>query len=97
MAPGNMCFTSTGELPPVKGFWSLTLYDNEGFFVPNLLDRVSLSQRDAFNLNKDGSLDLYIQKESPGKDKEANWLPCASGDFALFLRLYCRTKRLPRS
>ena len=84
-----------GELPPVKGFWSLTLYDTEGFFVPNPLDRVNLSQRSAFNFNEDGSLDLYIQNDSPGKDKEANWLPCAEGDFALFMRLYWPNEKAP--
>ena len=84
-----------GELPPVKGFWSLTLYDNEGFFVPNPLDRVDLSQRSPFNLNEDGSLDLYIQNDSPGKDKEANWLPCPKGDFALFMRLYWPNEKDP--
>jgi hypothetical protein len=77
-----------GELPPVKGFWSLTMYDSEGFFVANPLDRVSLSQRSDFHFNEDGSLDLYIQKDSPGKDREANWLPSPDGAFGLFMRLY---------
>ena len=90
-----MLHFAKGGLPPVKGFWSLTLYDNEGFFVPNPLDRVNLSQRDAFSFNKDGSLDIYIQKESPGKDKEANWLPCPNGDFALFMRLYWPNDKAP--
>ena len=84
-----------GELPPVQGFWSLTLYDTEGFFVPNPLDRVNLSQQNAFNVNEDGSLDLYIQHDSPGKDKEANWLPCPKGDFALFMRLYWPNDKAP--
>ena len=84
-----------GELPPVNGFWSLTLYDNEGFFVPNPLDRVDLSQRSPFTFNEDGSLDLYIQNDSPGKDKEANWLPCPKGDFALFMRLYWPNEKAP--
>jgi len=87
-----------GELPPVQGFqgfWSLTLYDPEGFFVPNPLDRVALSQRSLFNFNANGSLDLYIQKDSPGKDKEANWLPSPEGDFALFMRLYWPTEKSP--
>ena len=84
-----------GELPPVQGFWSLTLYDTEGFFVPNPLDRVNLSQQSAFNFNEDGSLDLYIQNDSPGKDKEANWLPCPKGDFALFMRLYWPNEKAP--
>ena len=83
------------EQPPVKGFWSLTMYDPEGFFVPNPLDRVDLSQRNKFNFSDDGSLDLYIQKDSPGKDKEANWLPSPEGDFALFLRLYWPNEKAP--
>jgi hypothetical protein len=77
-----------GDLPDVKGFWSLTMYGSEGFFVPNRLDRVNLSQRSNLNFNEDGSLDLYIQKDSPGKDKEVNWLPAPSDAFVLFLRLY---------
>jgi hypothetical protein len=84
-----------GELPEVKGFWSLTLYDSEGFFVANPLDRLNLSQRSNFNFNKDGSLDLYIQKDSPGRDKEANWLPSPNGAFSLFLRLYWPNDKAP--
>jgi hypothetical protein len=84
-----------GEQPPVKGFWSLTMYDPEGFFVANPLDRVNLSQQSKFNFNQDGSLDLYIQKDSPGKDKEANWLPSPKGDFALFMRLYWPNEKAP--
>jgi hypothetical protein len=84
-----------GELPPVQGFWSLTLYDTEGFFVPNPLDRVNLSQQNAFNFHEDGALDLYIQHDSPGKDKEANWLPCPEGDFVLFMRLYWPNEKAP--
>ena len=84
-----------GALPSVRGFWSLTLYDGEGFFVPNPLDRVNLSQRDKLNVNQDGSLDLYVQKDSPGKDREANWLPCPKGDFALFMRLYWPNEKAP--
>jgi hypothetical protein len=77
-----------GTLPDVKGFWSLTMYDSEGFFAANPLDRVNLSERSDFNFNEDGSLDLYIQKDSPGKDRDANWLPSPIGAFALFMRLY---------
>jgi len=84
-----------GQQPPVRGFWSVTMYDPEGFFVPNPLDRVDLSQRNKFNLNQDGSLDLYIQKDSPGKDKEANWLPSPAGDFAMMLRLYWPNEKAP--
>ena len=63
-----------GGMPPVKGFWSLTVYDSEFFFVPNAIDRYCLSQRDAFVANEDGSVDLYIQAESPGPD----WMPTGS-------------------
>ncbi len=84
-----------GEQPPVEGFWSLTMYDPDGFFVPNPLNRVVLSQRDHFNFNDDGSLDLYIQSDSPGTDKEANWLPSPKGDFGIMLRLYWPSEKAP--
>ena len=84
-----------GELPHVEGFWSLTMYDSEGFFVANPLDRVSLSQRNDFNFNADGSLDLYIQNDSPGEDQEPNWLPAPEGAFALFMRLYWPSDKAP--
>jgi hypothetical protein len=77
-----------GEMPPVNGFWSLTMYDAEFFFVKNPLNRYTLSQRNQFNTNPDGSVDLYLQHESPGKDKEANWLPAPKDKFILMLRLY---------
>lgn len=84
-----------GEMPPVKGFWSLTMYDAGYFFVPNALNRYTLSQRNKFKPNKDGSVDLYIQRESPGKDKEANWLPAPSAQFILMMRLYWPTETPP--
>ena len=84
-----------GGLPPVDGFWSLTMYDNDLFFVPNAIDRYNLSQRDTFVTNPDGSVDLYIQPESPGKDKEANWLPAPRGEFKLCLRVYGPSKEAP--
>ena len=77
-----------GQLPPVKGFWSLTMYDPDYFFVPNSIDRYCLSQRDTFVANEDGSVDLYLQAESPAPDKETNWLPAPNGKFKLILRLY---------
>ena len=77
-----------GQMPPVKGFWSLTMYDPEFFFVPNPINRYNLSQRDKFVTNPDGSVDLYLQAESPGPDKEANWLPTPKGKFIPMLRLY---------
>jgi hypothetical protein len=77
-----------GELPPAQGFWSLTMYDSSYFFVNNSLNRYSISARGNLKSNPDGSTDLYIQKDSPGADKESNWLPAPPGDFILMLRLY---------
>ena len=77
-----------GQMPPAKGFWSLTMYDAQYFFVENPLNRYTLSSRNKFKTNKDGSVDLYLQNESPGKDKEANWLPAPKDRFILMLRLY---------
>ncbi len=84
-----------GGLPPVDAFWSLTLYDENLFFVPNSIDRYNLSQRNTFITNEDGSVDFYLQAESPGKDKEANWLPAPKGNFTLVLRLYGPPKSAP--
>jgi hypothetical protein len=77
-----------GKFPPVDAFWSVTAYDADGYFIPNTLRRLALGDRDKLQLNADGSLDLYIQAESPGKDKEANWLPVAKSPFTLLMRLY---------
>jgi hypothetical protein len=77
-----------GHLPPVEGFWSLTMYDDKYFFVNNPLNRYSISARQNLQTNPDGSTDLYIQNGSPGKDKESNWLPAPAGDFILMLRMY---------
>jgi len=77
-----------GKLPPVEGFWSLTAYDSEGYFIPNSLNRQAIGDRSNLTFNADGSLDLYIQTESPGASKQANWLPVAKGPFTLMLRLY---------
>lgn len=77
------------ELPPVNAFWSLTMYDDEGYQVANPLNRFAIGDRDALAYNSDGSLDLYVQNETPGADKEANWLPAPkSGKLGLTLRLY---------
>jgi hypothetical protein len=75
-------------IPPVDAFWSITLYDGEGFQVANSLNRFAVSNWMPFTYNPDGSLDLYFQNESPGADKEANWLPAPKGAFNLCLRLY---------
>jgi hypothetical protein len=77
------------QLPPVDAFWSLTMYDAEGYQVANALNRFALGDRDKLAFNADGSLDLYIQHENPGASKESNWLPTPkSGDLGLTLRLY---------
>lgn len=75
-------------MPPVKGFWSLTMYDDQYFFVDNSLKKYNVSSRNHFKPNADGSTDIYIQHDSPGKDKEANWLPAPEGDFVLMFRFY---------
>ena len=84
-----MHFTKA-DIPPInpQGFWSITIYDKEYFLAPNAINRYSLSSRDKFQQNPDGSMDLYIQKGSPGADKQANWLPAPDGEFILMMRLY---------
>jgi len=77
-----------GKLPPVNGFWSLTMYNAQYFFVDNPLNRYTLSARDSLKANEDGSIDLYIQHDNPGPDKESNWLPAPDGKFILMMRLY---------
>lgn len=76
------------DLPPVKGFWSLTMYNDQYFFVDNPLNKYTVSPRNDLKFNEDGSLDIYVQNTSPGKEKEANWLPAPKEDFILMLRLY---------
>jgi hypothetical protein len=77
------------EIPPVDAFWSLTMYDAEGYQVANSINRFAIGDRDALKFNADGSLDLYIQPDSPGAEKESNWLPAPkSGVLGLTLRLY---------
>ena len=77
------------QLPPADAFWSLTMYDGDGFPIPNAMDRFAIGDRDDLKFNADGSLDLYIEPESPGKDKEPNWLPSAkSGALGMTMRIY---------
>jgi hypothetical protein len=76
------------ELPPVSAFWSITLYDQDGFPVANDMNRYALSSWMPFQTGTDGSLTLYIQNENPGQDKEANWLPAPKGPFNITMRLY---------
>jgi hypothetical protein len=77
-----------GGTPPANAFWSITLYDSEGFQVANPLNRFNLSSWMPLKYNADGSLDLYFQNDNPGGDKQANWLPAPKGAFNLLLRLY---------
>ena len=76
------------ELPPVNGFWSITMYDSDGYMVENPINRYAIGDREPLRMNQDGSLDILIQHESPGEDREANWLPAPEDDFNLVLRLY---------
>jgi hypothetical protein len=75
-------------LPPVDAFWSVTLYDPEGYQVANPLERFAVSSWMPFKYDTDGSLTLYVQNDNPGKDREANWLPAPKGAFTLTMRLY---------
>ena len=84
-----------GEQPPVDGFWSLTMYDANYFFVPNPLNRYTVSQRNKLKVNADGSVDLYVQNESPGRDKEQNWLPAPKDTFILMMRMYWPKEKPP--
>lgn len=77
-----------GQMPPVRGFWSITMYNDQYFFVDNPINRYSISARQQLKTNPDGSTDIYIQHESPGADKEANWLPAPKDKFILMMRLY---------
>jgi hypothetical protein len=83
--------------PPVNGFWSITMYeiDQGWWFVPNPLDKFTVSMRNHPKFNEDGSLTLYFQHESPGRDKEANWLPAPKGPFIPMLRMYWPKERDP--
>ena len=84
-----------GQLPPAKGFWSITMYDANYFFVANPINRYSISARQNLKANPDGSVDILIQSESPGADKEANWLPAPKGKFVLMMRLYWPSEAAP--
>lgn len=89
---GNSQYTVTfakGQIPPVKGFWSLTLYNEEKFFFPNPLNRFSLGTKNkTLKYAADGSLTLYLGSKSPGDENEANWIPAPAASFSLIMRLY---------
>ena len=76
------------ELPPVSAFWSVTMYDDKGFQAANVLNRFAIGDRDPLKYGADGSLDLYFQHDSPGADKESNWLPAPKGPLGVTMRLY---------
>jgi hypothetical protein len=78
-----------GQLPPVNGFWSLTVYNKEHLFEANRLNRFSLGTKSkSLKYNDDGSLTLYFQNDSPGEDKESNWVPAPKDVFSLYIRAY---------
>jgi hypothetical protein len=84
-----------GQVPPVKGFWSLTLYDEYHFFHPNALNRYSLGTKNkTLKYNADGSLTLYAGAKSPSDDKESNWLPAPNAPFSLYMRAYWADKAI---
>jgi hypothetical protein len=84
-----------GQTPPANAFWSITQQCADSFFVANPINRYALSSWTPLKKNADGSLELYVQTEAPGKDKESNWLPADSGAFNLTLRMYWPTGQAP--
>jgi len=84
-----------GLTPPVNAFWSVTMYDAQSFFVDNAIDRYAIGSWMPLKRNSDGSIDLYLQQDSPGNDKAANWLPAPAGDFNLTLRMYWPNDKNP--
>ena len=89
---GESSYTVTfpkGQLPPVKGFWSLTMYDPEHFFYANPLKRYALGTKNkSLKYDADGGLTIYLGNKSPGAAKESNWLPAPPGNFSIWLRAY---------
>jgi hypothetical protein len=77
-----------GALPPADAFWSITSYDDEGYQVANDLNRFAIGDRDPLTFNADGSLDIYIQRASPGPGRESNWLPAPAGPASITMRIY---------
>jgi hypothetical protein len=82
-----------GQLPPNQAFWSLTMGDAGNHFVPNPINRYSVSDRSGLAPNADGSVDIYIQNTAPARH-EANWLPAPTGNFILWLRAYLPGKAI---
>jgi hypothetical protein len=78
-----------GQLPPVDGFWSITMYNAENFFVDNPINRYAIGNRsEGFKPSADGALTLLVQRDAPADSDFSHWLPAPEGDFRLSLRLY---------
>ena len=84
-----------GLTPPVNAFWSVTMYDAQSFFVDNAINRYAIGSWMPLKRNSDCSIDLYLQQDSPGKDKAANWLPAPAGEFNVTLRMYWPNDKNP--
>jgi hypothetical protein len=84
-----------GELPPVQGFWSLTLYNKAHLFSPNALNRYSLGTKSkSLKYDPDGGLTFYFRHDSPGAEKESNWVPAPKEEFSLYIRAYWPKKAI---
>jgi hypothetical protein len=77
-----------GQTPPANAFWSLTMYNDKQLFIDNPINRYAIGDRDKLKMNPDGSLDILIQHDSPGRAKESNWLPAPIGSFNVIMRMY---------
>lgn len=76
------------QLPPVRGFWTLTAYTKDGALIDDKTLRLSLNDRDRLKKNRDGSVDISVSAAEPAKARVSNWLPAPDGDFQLMFRLY---------
>lgn len=82
---------AAGKLPPAKAFWSLTMYDKDRYLTDNPIRRYAIGDRNKLKFNQDGSLDIYVQHNDPGAEKESNWLPAPADSFNVTLRIYVPT------
>jgi hypothetical protein len=86
------------QFPPVNAFWSVTMYDGKSqLLIRNPINRylINSAMLSSMKKNKDGSLTIHIRKDSPGKEKEANWLPAPNGPAYLVMRLYWPRTKAP--
>ncbi|GGY16338.1 hypothetical protein GCM10010358_80100 [Streptomyces minutiscleroticus] len=77
-----------GRIPPAHAFWSLTMYDQQGFLVPNPINRYAIGHTTKPEPNSDTSVTIYVQHDPPAPDKRSNWLPAPAGPFNVMLRMY---------